>query len=56
MRTKYPDLEVDPSAPVDVKLAAPADRVQEEQRNVTVTAWLWYARKESDNDFSPDPR
>ena len=51
MRTKYPDLKVDPNASPETKLAVTPFRVAEEQRNVTIPAWIWYVRKETDNDF-----
>ena len=44
-------LVVAPEASDATKLAAPAARYPEEQRNVTVDAYLWYVRKEGDNDF-----
>ena len=51
MRAKYPDLKIDPSASPEAKLAVTPFRVAEEQRNVTIPAWIWYVRKETDNDF-----
>jgi hypothetical protein len=51
MRAKYPDLAVDPDASPETKLAVTPFRVAEEQRNVTIPAWIWYVRKEADNDF-----
>jgi len=51
MRATYPDLLVDATAPPETKLAATPFRVAEEQRNVTIPAWIWYVRKETDNDF-----
>jgi hypothetical protein len=51
MRTKYPDLIVGANASPEIKLAAVPFRVAEEQRNVTIPAWIWYVRKETDNDF-----
>lgn len=51
MRAKYPDLIVDASASLETKLAATPFRVEEEQKNVTIPVWIWYVRKEQDNDF-----
>lgn len=51
MRRNYPGLLVAATATPEEKLAATPFRVAEEQRNVTIPAWLWYAKKESDNDF-----
>jgi len=51
MRAKYPDLEVDPNASPETKLAVTPFRVAEEQRNVTIPAWIWHVRKETDHDF-----
>jgi hypothetical protein len=51
MNAKYPDLAVDASASPETKLAVTPFRVAEEQRNVTVPAWIWYVRKEADNDY-----
>jgi hypothetical protein len=51
MRAKYPDLEVAPTASPETKLAVTPFRVAEEQRNVTIPAWIWYVRRETDNDF-----
>jgi len=51
MRAKYPDLLIDATATPQAKEAVTPFRVAEEQRNVTIPAWIWYVRKESDNDF-----
>jgi hypothetical protein len=51
MRATYKGLVVDPNATLETKLAATAFRVAEEQKNVTIPAWIWYVRKETDNDF-----
>ena len=51
MRTKYPDLLIDATATPEAKEAVTPFRVPEEQRNVTIPAWIWYVRKETDNDF-----
>jgi hypothetical protein len=51
MRTKYPDMVLDATATPEQKLAAVPVRVPEEQRNVTIPAWIWYVKKETDNDF-----
>jgi hypothetical protein len=46
-----PQLVVAADASDAEKLAAPATRFPQEQRNVTVNAHLWYIRKETDNDY-----
>lgn len=51
MRVKYPSLLVSATASPEEKLAATPVRVAEEQRNVTIPAWIWYVKKETDNDF-----
>jgi len=51
MRAKYPGLLVEATATPEAKLAATPFRVAEEQRNVTIPAWIWFVRRESDNDF-----
>jgi hypothetical protein len=51
MRTDNPGLVVDANAAPETKLAATPFRVEAEQKNVTIPAWIWYVRKETDNDF-----
>jgi hypothetical protein len=51
MRAKYPDMLVAADAAPETKLAATPFRVAEEQRNVTIPAWIWFVRKETDNDY-----
>ena len=51
MRAKYPDLLIGAAATPQAKEAVTPFRVAEEQRNVTIPAWMWYVRKETDNDF-----
>jgi hypothetical protein len=51
MLAKYPELKVDAMATPEVKEAVTPFRVAEEQRNVTIPAWIWYVHRETDNDF-----
>jgi hypothetical protein len=51
MTGAHPELVVAADASDAQKLAAPATRFPQEQRNVTVDAYLWYIRKETDNDY-----
>src|SRR5690348_4887622 len=51
MTGAHPELFVAADASDAEKLAAPATRFAQEQRNVSVNAYLWYVRKETDNDY-----
>jgi len=46
-----PGLHMSPTATNEEKLAAAPARFLEEQVNVTVPAYLWFVRKETDNDY-----
>jgi len=51
MRQQYPALDMPANATDAQKGAAPSTRYAEEQRNVTVPAYLWYVGKEADSDY-----
>jgi hypothetical protein len=51
MRKEYPGLTIPANASDEMKLAATPVRVDVEQKNVTIPAWLWYVKKEKDNDY-----
>jgi len=51
MRQQYPALDMPANATDAQKGAAPSARFPEEQRNVTVHAYLRYVGKEADNDY-----
>lgn len=51
MRQQYPALDMPANSTDAQKSAAPSARYPEEQRNVTVPAFLWYVGKEADNDY-----
>jgi hypothetical protein len=46
-----PGLRMSPTATNEEKLAAAPIRFPEEQINVTMPAYLWFVRKETDNDY-----
>jgi hypothetical protein len=51
MREQNPGLTVNANASPEEKLAATPFRLDVEQKNVTIPAWIWYVKKEQDNDY-----